>query len=98
AALYTSSLHDALPISESNIELPRLKRGLNAVLPEEISIQTAEEMQADFHPTLDAKGKEYRYFLCNTPVQSPIRRLYSGHRHQPRSEEHTSELQSRENI
>lgn len=69
--------------THSPIELARLKQGLNAVLPEEISVQSADEMPEDFHPTLDARGKEYRYFLCNTPVQSPIRRLYSWHLHQP---------------
>ncbi len=70
-------------LTNSSISLHRLKAGLNALLPKEISVRLAEEMPLQFHPTLDAKGKEYRYFLCNREVQSPVKRLYSWHLHQP---------------
>lgn len=69
--------------TSSPIEPARLKAALNALLPEEISIQAVDEMPSGFHPTLEAKGKEYRYFICNTPVQSPTQRLYSWHLHLP---------------
>ncbi len=69
--------------TQSPVPPARLKRGLNALLPSEISIRAVDEMSASFHPTLDAKGKEYRYFVCNKPVQSPMQRLYSWHLHLP---------------
>lgn len=65
------------------IEPMRLKGGLRGLLPTDISVQSVDEMPLAFHPTLDAVGKEYRYFFCNNAVQSPIRRLYSWHLHQP---------------
>ncbi len=70
-------------LTAHSIDLGRLKLGLNGVLPREISIQAIDEMPLDFHPTLDNSGKEYRYFLCNRAVQSPIHRRYSWHQHQP---------------
>jgi tRNA pseudouridine38-40 synthase len=55
----------------------KLLRGLNAVLPSDIRILQLSFCQ--FHPTLDAKGKEYRYQICQEPVQDPTLRLYSWH-------------------
>ena len=69
-------------LTDETADLRRLKLGLNAVLPREISVQAIEERPLDFHPTLDASGKEYHYFLCNGAVQSPIHRRYSWHLHQ----------------
>ena len=69
--------------TQSPMPPARLKRGLNALLPKEILIRAVDEMPSSFHPTLDAHGKEYRYFVCNSPVQSPMQRLYSWHLHPP---------------
>lgn len=55
----------------------RLLRSLNAVLPSDIRIR--EIAISDFHPTLDASGKEYRYQICFDPVQEPTDHLYSWH-------------------
>ncbi len=60
-----------------------LLRSLNAVLPFEISVRSIEKVDPSFHPTLQARSKEYHYWICNTPVQAPIHRLYSWHYHQP---------------
>jgi tRNA pseudouridine38-40 synthase len=58
-------------------EARSLERALNAVLPSDIRIARVEEAPSGFHPTLDAKEKEYRYSFCLAPVQDPIHRLYS---------------------
>ncbi len=63
------------------MEAERLLRGLNAVLPKDIRLR--ELIAHDFHPTLDAIGKEYHYHLCLGPVQDPIHRLYTWHMHAP---------------
>lgn len=64
---------------DREIEPKRLVRALNAHLPPDIRVLAAEKMAADFHPTLDAKGKEYHYEVCLGPVQLPRHRLYSWH-------------------
>ncbi len=58
-------------------EPKQLRQALNAYLPSDIRILGVERAAADFHPTLQAIGKEYRYRLCLCPVQDPIHRLYS---------------------
>ncbi len=64
-------------------DLARLLYSLNSLLPFDIRILEIEAMPDDFHPTLQALSKEYRYSICNQPVQDPTRRLYSWHVHQP---------------
>lgn len=59
----------------------KLQLGLNAHLPEDIRIQVVEKK--DFHPTLDAKGKEYHYRICQNLAQDPTLRLYSWHFYYP---------------
>lgn len=54
-----------------------LLRSLNGVLPSEIRILDLGYKQ--FHPTLDATGKIYKYMICEGAVQDPTRRLYSWH-------------------
>ena len=55
----------------------RLLKALNAVLPTDLRI--LEITPCEFHPTLDAIGKEYHYRLSLTPVQEPTDRLYAWH-------------------
>lgn len=52
---------------------------LNAILPADIKVATLEKTPPDFHPTLDAVGKEYHYTLCTNTAQSPFLRRYSWH-------------------
>lgn len=52
---------------------------INSLLPTDIAVLSIEETEASFHPTLDAKEKEYRYNLCTTPWQYPIKRFTSWH-------------------
>lgn len=59
----------------------KLLRGLNAVLPDDIRVK--EIIYKEFHPTLDAIGKEYHYQICQGIAQDPTKRLYSWHFHYP---------------
>ncbi len=63
------------------LDLKKALRGLNAVLPDDIRVLALSPQE--FHPTLDAKGKEYHYRICQNPVQDPAKRLYSWHFHYP---------------
>lgn len=45
---------------------------LNALLPEEIRVLEMTRAEDTFHPTIDAKGKEYHYLITNHPFQLPF--------------------------
>ncbi|MDB6080989.1 MAG: trua3 [Chlamydiia bacterium] len=48
--------------TSKSIEPAKLKRSLNQLLPSDIRVLTAHEaISYEFHPTLDAKSKEYHY-------------------------------------
>lgn len=61
----------------------RLTRALNAHLPKDIRVLSIENVPLDFHPTLQAKQKEYHYRISNCPFQLPIHGLYTWHFHSP---------------
>jgi tRNA pseudouridine38-40 synthase len=69
--------------TDQTIEARQFQRALNAVLPREISVQDVEIVDDSFHPTLNAISKEYHYWICNSPIQLPMNRLYSWHIHHP---------------
>lgn len=68
--------------SHTNLDLGLVRKGLNGVLPKDIAVKSIEAAAPSFHPTLDSIGKEYQYFICNSPVQLPFFRHLSWHVHQ----------------
>lgn len=64
-------------------EKPVTLRGLNALLPPDIRALRLEVAADDFHATLNAVGKEYRYRLDTGAVEDPFQRLYAWHVHVP---------------
>jgi len=54
-------------------------RSLNAKLPEEIRIRSAEPVPASFHARFNARSKRYRYRLWNADVLDPFERAYVWH-------------------
>jgi tRNA pseudouridine38-40 synthase len=65
--------------TETKIELKRLQKSLNSLLPDDISVREIETMPEPFHPTLDCTGKQYEYSVCLGTSQLPFQRLYSWH-------------------
>lgn len=65
--------------TKRNSDLPKLVYSLNCLLPKDIVIVEANEAPAQFHPTLDASGKEYWYRVCASRVQLPLQRHYVWH-------------------
>jgi tRNA pseudouridine38-40 synthase len=59
--------------------------GLSGLLPEDISVVSAEEVAADFDPRRSAAGKRYRYAIGNRRTRSPLRRLSHWEIFQPLS-------------
>ena len=63
----------------TRFDLPSLQRSVNALLPSAIRVLEIKERPPIFHPTLDNIGKEYHYFISNTPYEKPKNRLFSWH-------------------
>jgi tRNA pseudouridine38-40 synthase len=54
-------------------------RSLNARLPQEIRVRSAEEVPASFHARFSATSKQYRYRLWTADVLNPFERAYVWH-------------------
>ena len=61
------------------LDLAQLQRGLNAILPKDISVFSASLAESGFHPTLDCLAKEYCYLICNSTAQLPFYKDTSWH-------------------
>lgn len=66
-------------ISENPLDLKELKWHLNETLAPYIAVLKVHEAPLCFHPTLDCKGKQYRYRVDTNKVQYPHERFYSWH-------------------
>lgn len=60
--------------TESAVPLRAFVDGINSHLPEDIAIQSAEEVPNDFRVIGGALNKTYRYSIYNAPVRSPLHR------------------------
>jgi tRNA pseudouridine38-40 synthase len=59
---------------ETALEPERLRRALNAVLPEDVAVREVAVAHDEFDARRDATGKLYRYSLWNARDRSPLRR------------------------
>lgn len=63
----------------SAIPLDGLLRGLNSILPVDISVLNAEEAAPGFHAQFQARKKTYAYVIDTGPVRSPFLDRYAFH-------------------
>lgn len=66
-------------LTPKDFPLDKLKYSLNCMLPYDIRVVQVEEAEADFHPTLNCKSKEYHYHVCYAPNQMPHQRHHAWH-------------------
>lgn len=64
----------------SIFSLSQLQEAINEGLPPDIVVRQASIMPLTFHPTIDAIGKEYRYWLTTEQWPWPHRRAFCWHR------------------
>ncbi|WP_179292728.1 tRNA pseudouridine(38-40) synthase TruA [Bacillus sp. 7884-1] len=67
---------------DSPLSLPveKWELALNSMLPEDISVLSVKEADDPaFHARFDANGKEYRYYLNQSPKRDPFQRNYAFH-------------------
>jgi tRNA pseudouridine38-40 synthase len=56
---------------------PALRKALNAVLPKDVWVAAAHEMEPEFHARYSATGRRYRYFVgTDEGASSPFRRRW----------------------
>lgn len=72
-----------------------LQKAMNALLPDSVAVLDLAEAPEDFHPRYSARSREYRYFVYNRPVRSPLRSRYSLHVAQPLDVEAMSRVAAR---
>ena len=65
--------------TETNIPCQGFMKGLNSMLPNDIRVLEACEVEADFHARRSAKAKTYWYNFSNGLVQLPTERRYVAH-------------------
>ena len=58
-------------------EPQELWRALNAVLPEDVSVRTAERAADTFHARHDALTRTYRYLVASRRARAPLLRRYA---------------------
>lgn len=63
--------------TNSRIPSEKFPYALNQRLPDDIKIQSAEEVLAGFHPRHCASRKTYEYRILNAPFPIPTKRLYA---------------------
>ena len=68
-----------LPRAELKMSLRRLPLALNAWLPDDIRIVSAQRVPANFHSRFQATGKQYRYLVWNHQAMNPLLRHYAWH-------------------
>ncbi len=58
-------------------------KGMNARLPDDIVVRSADLMPEEFHARYAAKGKLYRYRVLNRPERPALHRAYVWHVYRP---------------
>ena len=64
---------------DREIQSDVLTRALNARLPADVRVVSAETVAPDFHARFAATAKSYRYRIDNADVMSPFERHYAWH-------------------
>lgn len=65
--------------TDSEIQLFKLQKALNSILPKDIVIKETKDVPLKFHSRFDAKSKIYRYTIINGPSPSAISRNFTTH-------------------
>jgi tRNA pseudouridine38-40 synthase len=78
-----AGVHATGQVASVSLDLPlsasALAGLLNARLPGEVRVLSAEEVPSSFHARFDARAKTYRYRIWNVDVVSPFERRYAWH-------------------
>lgn len=65
--------------AETQLDLATIRRGLTAILPEDVAVLEAWEVPIDFHARHSAVRRDYRFLIDCGPVASPLLRHHTVH-------------------
>lgn len=65
--------------ADTEVDCAVIKRGLNAVIHESISVLDCFDEEADFNSRFSCKGKEYIYKIWNAKEKNPFMKNYALH-------------------
>lgn len=65
--------------TETRHDLATIRRGLNAILPEDVAVLDTWEVLDDFHARHTAIRRDYCFLIDNGPVASPLLRRHAWH-------------------
>lgn len=68
---------------ETHRERVQWVKALNSLLPDDVTVQAAKGVPADFHSRFSAIGRTYRYRVLNRETPDPLERLYQAHQPKP---------------
>lgn len=71
--------HVEIPAEEFRMPVRKLGLALNAHLPEDIRVLSAQQCADDFHARFQAIGKQYRYYVWNGCAMNPLLRHQAWH-------------------
>jgi tRNA pseudouridine38-40 synthase len=60
-------------------DLERLRRGLNALTPDDVAVREIAVVDDAFDPRRDARSRVYEYRILNAPAPSPFWRRFAWH-------------------
>lgn len=63
----------------SRLDATVFLKGLNSLLPDDVSICSCAQMPEGFHARFDVRSKHYRYHIINRPVAPAIGRQFVWH-------------------
>ena len=69
--------------TRTRLKADEFHRGLNSLLPDDVAILRAEEVDTSFHARFSARSKTYEYRILNRELPSPLERLYVWHIRRP---------------
>ena len=69
--------------TDASLSLDRIRKGLNALLPNDIAVVEAAEVPERFDPRRHARGKLYRYLVWNRPSRPALLRHRAWHVREP---------------
>jgi tRNA pseudouridine38-40 synthase len=65
--------------AEFKMPMRKVALAINALLPEDIRIVSAQRVRSDFHARFHARGKQYRYLVWNHSHMNPLLRHQAWH-------------------
>jgi tRNA pseudouridine38-40 synthase len=66
-------------VSDRDVDLRRLLRSVNALLPDDIAVRDLALVDDAFDPRRHARSRVYEYRILNAPAPSPFWRLWAWH-------------------